>query len=198
MWPFQKKNPIEEFWSWFEKNGELFRDPDTIQNSALDRLRDQLQKVDQGLTYELGVANGRTTEIVISADGNKKLFPKVFDVVNAAPNLIDWKVTAFRQPGKADSTIEMNGTSLDPSDIWFKTEPDSSRTGITLYIRGLNEENRNTILSLAFVLLDNALGEFVVETAVGFIEFETLPPLPEHASLKPFSQLPLEVKPVFQ
>lgn len=198
MWPFKKKNPIDEFWVWFANKGESFRDPERIHSSALDQMRDHLYKIQPGLTYELCVSNGRTTELVISADGDRNLFPKVFEVVDAAPNLVGWKITAFRQPGKIDGKIEMNGISLSPIDMWFATEPDGSRTGITLYIRGLTEENRKQILSLAFVMLDNALGEFVVETAVGFIEFAALPPSPEAAGLKPFEQIPIEVTPILR
>jgi hypothetical protein len=58
---------------------------------------------------------------------------------------------------------------------------------LTLYVRGLTDANKNAVYGAAFILLDNALGEFAVETRVGFLERNGRPDHPESLGLKPFT-----------
>jgi hypothetical protein len=44
-------------------------------------------------------------------------------------------------------------------------------------------------VSAGYILLDNALGEFAVETQVGFIEWRPLPTNREDADLRPFRNI---------
>lgn len=53
-------------------------------------------------------------------------------------------------------------------------------------VKGYSEEDRKTIGGAGFLLLDNALGEYAVETQVGFIEWRPLPDNPAAIGLRPF------------
>ena len=54
-------------------------------------------------------------------------------------------------------------------------------------IRGLDDDNRQELIQLAFILLDCALGEYDVATRVGSIE---LHPLPEDFAERGLQPLP--------
>jgi hypothetical protein len=64
------------------------------------------------------------------------------------------------------------------------------RTDLELCIRGLTETNHEVLVGAAFILLDNALGEFDVATQVGAIEWLCLPDDPVGNGLLPLSDLP--------
>ena len=73
------------------------------------------------------------------------------------------------------SIVRFGDVQLGPDDLWFTSEQSDGRIGLTLFVRGLTEENHQTLGGAAFILLDSALGEYVVETAIGFIEWRPLP-----------------------
>jgi hypothetical protein len=191
MWPFRKKDPVVSFWGWFAENGERFRDPKSADaRRALDKLHQLLRAIRPGLVAEFTCADERAVEIAISADGQAELFDAVTDVVKAAPPLEGWKVSAFRQPGNTDVTIRFGGTTLSAADIWFARNDASGRVDLVLYVRGMDETNYGQLGGAVMILLDNALGEYAMATAIGSVDFAPLPPDPTSAGLIPFVDLP--------
>lgn len=181
--------PIDRFWTWFAGNSEQFRDAPGNDRRALDELGSLLSEIRDGLVVEFSLTDGRADEVVVSADGKKDLFASVIDVVQAAPPIPGWRVTAFRQPGNPNVTIEMNGIELGANDIWFSAEPSDGKTDLLLLVRGMTEENHQMLAGAVFILLDNALGEFIVETAVGDVNFGPLSGDPEADGLRPLTEL---------
>jgi hypothetical protein len=137
-------------------------------------LSDALSKVSEGLAFEFGPVENGTREFIVSADGDSALFPIVRRLVDRAPVMPKWRVIAFRPPRGVDFTINMGDQLLSPDDIWFTSQPDGDRVGLTLYIRGLSAANEDFVARASFLILDTALGEYAVETRVGFIEREPL------------------------
>lgn len=197
MWFWKKRDPIEEFWAWFAANAESFRAMNPPNDRALKQLHGKLAEVKAGLVPEFALENGVATTLVISADGNRALFPDVVAVVRRAPELPGWRIVAFRQPGRLTVAIEMHGQRLGAADLWFSTEQDGAKTGVNLFVRGLTDDNRQLLGGAAFLLLDNALGEYLVETAIGFVDFHPLPEEPG-PGLRPFPELVEAIKPVRQ
>lgn len=162
------------------------RDRDRV----FDRLGAALRRVDHDLTFEFGpvLSDGRR-EFIVSADGHRRAFPAVQQLVATAPQLERWIVTPFRPPKSTDHSIQVGDLSLGAEDVWFTSEPDGDKVGITLYLRGLENRDDNQFGIISYLLLDNALGEFTVETRVGFIERKPLPADPESCGLRPFREI---------
>ena len=188
----QRHNQIAALWEWFTLNAVHFRDPQTPKEAAIAELSEKLHAIEPGLVFEFTVHDGAADELVISADGIRDLFPIVLEVVGAAPQLPGWRILPFRQPGNIDASIEMNGHHLGPDDIWFIVEPEREGNRLTLFVRGLSERNRDEVTGAVFVLLDNALGEYIVETGLSSVNVEPLPTSKQH--LRPFVDLPQCVK----
>lgn len=77
----KKQSPEEKFWGWFKDYGQEFVSLGGVSDeriySLLDPLAEHLEKYCNGLVFEIGYDRASETyELVISADGNKKLFPK--------------------------------------------------------------------------------------------------------------------------
>ena len=192
MWPFKKKKPIDpvnDFWQWFSANSPMLLAMDKPHEPTMSALHNRLKAIHSDLVFEFEIRRSPRA-FVVSADGNRQLFSTVLDVVKQAPDLPGWTVLAFRQPGPTNVTIEMGSVRLGPDDIWFTAEPHAGRIGIRLFVRGYDDASKGPIQRALFLLLDNALGEFLTETAIGYIEYESLPDDPQAKGLRPFTDLP--------
>jgi hypothetical protein len=182
---FKRAAPEERFWEWFEQNSARLFAFEADRDRVFGELKAALSKVERGLTFEFGPVRDGRREFIVSADGIRDRFPAVQRLVAAAPALAQWTVIPFRPPKSLDMVIEYDGQRVGANDVWFKSEDDAGRIGLTLYLRGLTEQNKQSLAGAAFLLLDSALGEYAVETRVGFIEWEALPDDPAAAGLQP-------------
>ena len=81
--------------------------------------------------------------------------------------------------------IDYSGVKVKAEDVFCTVEHDRSKAGITVFIRGYQEDKSRIYGGITFLMLDQALGEYDVETKVGFI------------ATKPFSaHSDLEKKPI--
>jgi hypothetical protein len=164
--------PEQTFWDWFRANESRLFDFEKDRHAIFDELTAQLQKVHEGLTFEFGPKVNETREFVISADGIKDVFPAVIALADAAPSLTRWKIIKFR-PRRQLMPINSNGLQFKPDQIEFTIEPDGDKLGITLFMVGYKETEHERYASIGFLMLDEALGEYDVETKVGGIDFKS-------------------------
>ena len=164
----------ERFWQWFSQNSDRLFRFESDQERIFDELESALAQVKEGLMFEFGPIEGGKRVFVVSADGVRDHFEVVRSLVAVAPAMPGWEIVPFRPPASVDLVINYGGHSLGPDDVLFQAEPDRGRIGLTLFIKGLTTETKDALCTASFILLDNALGEFVVETQVGFIERKPL------------------------
>ncbi len=178
----------QEFWRWFSQHeGDLF-DFETDQERIFDRLAGRLKEVDPNLTFEFGPKRNAKREFVISAGGIKRAFSAVSALVAAAPSFERWQVTAFRPRRPSLNVIEFRGKRVQPSDVQFTLLDDGQRAGIYLFIPGYRD-NDSDLKQIGYLLLDDALGEYDVETKLGLIKM--FPPDASTAGERhPLSELP--------
>lgn len=164
----------EVFWKWFQKNEASIFDFEKNQEKVFDQLTTEMHKVDPNLTFEFGPKAEGKREFIISADGIKSSFPKVESLFSAAPqNLNKWIFIKYR-PRRELFDIQYNGVTVKADSVFIDLEPDGNNIGITLFIPGFTEANSKTFRGIAYLLLDQALGEYDVETRVGYIEVKSV------------------------
>lgn len=161
------------FWRWFQANESRLFDFEKDQERVFDELQTQLQRIQPSLTFEFGPKQDGKREFVISADGIRDAFPAVIDLANAAPQLPRWKITKFRPRRDFQSPVTLNGLTISPEQVEFTIEPDGDKAGITLFIEGYNPSEHEKYAGVVYLMLDQALGEYDVETKVGFIELKS-------------------------
>jgi hypothetical protein len=166
----------KQFWDWFLRHeARLFDfDPQRELERELifDNLAAELQKIDPNLTFEFGPRDIRR-EFVISAGGIKGSFPAVSALTSAAPDLHRWKIIAFRPRRTPINIVEFGGKWVDPKDVQFTLLDDGRLAAIYLFIPGFQEDDI-ALRQAGYLLLDEALGEYDVETQLGGIKM--LPP----------------------
>lgn len=180
----------QEFWNWFvQHESELFDfDPnlESEREPIFDSLASELAKIDPDLTFEIG-PNEPRREFAISASGIKRAFPAVVSLAAAAPVLHRWKVTAFR-PRRPPNVLEFRGKRIDPNDIQFTLLDNGKTAGIFLFIPGFREDDAD-LKQIGYLLLDEALGEYDVESRLGLIKMLS-PQVRKYGERHPFADLP--------
>jgi hypothetical protein len=159
---------IDNFWKWFTLNDQQLFHFEDNQEKMFNLLSNELSKVNPGLTFEFGPINKNKREFIISADGIISVFPTVEALYNKRPKLDHWSIIKFRQRKSELYTIKYNKLSINPSDVFFTLDRDGKKVGLNLYIKGYDESD-DRYMSCAYLFLDSALGEYDVETKVGFI-----------------------------
>jgi len=169
------RTPQDDFWSWFLKHEPEFfdLDPDAVpeRERLFDKLATELNKIDQDLVFEFGPPETKR-EFVISAGGIKRASPAVVSLAGAAPALDRWKVIAFR-PRRTLHVVEFGGKRVDPRDVRVTLLDNGKMAGLELFIPGFRESDVAS-QQIGYLLLDEALGEYDVESRLGLIKM--LPP----------------------
>jgi hypothetical protein len=184
-------NTQDGFWNWFIKHErELFEfDAKRVieREHLFDRLATELHKVHRDLVFEFG-PRGPRREFVISAAGIKDVFPAVIGLAHAAPNLERWQFTAFRPRRAPISVVEIEGKRIDPRDVEFSLVDNGEIAGLYLFIPGYRDGDVG-LKQIGYLLLDEALGEYDVETRLGLIKMMSSDTRTE-GDRYPFSDLP--------
>jgi hypothetical protein len=159
------------FWQWFAAHDARLHAVRSSTDPLLDSLRAALGHVHADLTFELGPAAARR-ELVLSADGIRVAFPEVEALAAAAPVLSTWRVIKFRPRRTPLNSLRLDGTEFSPARTRFvlvKDEP--GKVGIILFVEHYTKARHDYFANAGFLLLDEALGEYDMETKVGAVDF---------------------------
>lgn len=168
------------FWNWFAGNTKALARIKTGNEPITVELTRRLQQVHPDLVWELST-QGR--EFIVSADGLRSAFPAVKSLVKAAPRLKGWKIVAFRPRRKA-AQVTFGGVTLGPNEVFFRVTK-----GRRLEILHPSKVNPgNDVTAVVFLLLDQVLGEYDVETQIGDLEIQPLAGKPT-PDLRPLTKL---------
>lgn len=165
----------QSFWNWFVKNEVRLFQVEKDQSALFGELGAAMSKVHEDLTFEFGPvdANGKRG-FVISAGGIKAAFPSVESLHAAAPALPRWKFIKFRPRRASLSNVEFGGVTVEVKNVHYALfkDHDPKKVGIMLFLEGYVKAPGDSKLEQAgYLMLDEALGEFEVETYAGAIVF---------------------------
>ena len=161
------------FWKWFATNENRLFTFEANQEAVFDELAVEMRRVNSDLTFEFGpVINGKR-EFVISAGGIRSAFPAVEALYSSAPTLKRWVWVKYRPRRLPINDLEFDGKKVKADDVRYVLAKDGDKVGIILFFDGYSEDQKNTYGQIGYLFLDEALGEYAVETQVGFIEFDS-------------------------
>ncbi|SHJ14432.1 hypothetical protein SAMN02745163_01414 [Clostridium cavendishii DSM 21758] len=166
------KDKYERFWSWFYENEDRLFNFEKHQEELFDELSYELEEIDPNLTFEISCIkeNGKR-ELVISAGGIKSAFDEVENLVDVAPKLRSWEFIKYRPRRDTLSELDFQGKKVKPEDVYYAIfyEDNPSKVGIILFFKEYKEEELDLWGQITYLFLDEALGEYDVETKVGGI-----------------------------
>lgn len=170
----------KRFWTWFQANEASLFEFQKNQPKIFDQLSAEMHKIHPALTFEFGPLKDGRREFIISADGIKDAFPKVEALYAAAPRLPRWKFTKFRQRGKP-LDIAYEGISVKADAVAVMAQPDGAKAKVTVFLPDYGAAAHQRYQSIAFLLLDRALGEYDVETRVSEVQVASTAQVPAEA-----------------
>jgi hypothetical protein len=179
--------PELNFWAWFQAHEEEVFNFERNQEAVFDKLAAQMRRVNPSLTFEFGPKKGDKREFVISADGIKDAFPSVEKLYAAAPPLKKWEVIKFR-PRRDPSDINYQGIAVRAASVTISIKKQGAKVALTVLIPGYIESRHASYSGIAFLFLDQAIGEYDVETRVGVIDVAM--PSARYADAIPLEDLP--------
>lgn len=179
----------DRFWTWFVANETQFYEHEANDSTVANRVESKLQQIDANLTFRFSdLDDQRKRAFIVSAGGVKRSFHAVQRLASKAPLMLRWKVIAFR-PRTGRYSVEGNGMTLTASQVWFSHFYGEDKIGLKLYIEGYAAATRVTLVNLAFLLLDDMIGEFDVATKIGYVDIDHLPPDPAALGFRPLIEL---------
>lgn len=173
-WFFKSKGKKDrDFWDWFHDNEEALFNIKTGKEPILAKLSQQLMKIKDGLSFEIGPPVGGKREFFISAGGLKDLFPAVEALHARAYDLERWIFIKFKQR-KQINELHFADKIFNGNNVFYTLNDEDEKIGIDLFFEDYNEKHMSLYGNAGFILLDNALGEFDVATKVGEIRFRNI------------------------
>jgi len=180
---------ITAFWRWLADRPEHLAALVHPQQPFWDEVLGRLQRIDDGLFFELSEPDGLARELVLTARGDSRLFPLVEAVAAQAPRLPGWTVIALKPAQGFDFSTDFEGLRLEPRRMWFlplthREAP--AALGLRVAVPDLDPKQAADARSGVWVVLDTALGEREAE-AIQHLELCPVPAAPEQAG---FIELP--------
>lgn len=178
---FSKKEEKEDaeiknyknFWDWFlTKEKDFFdvvKNHDNIENNFFDVIAPKLKELNGGYYFLAGMSDDSTAELILTVEGDIKNIAFAEEIIEMAPKLDHWKFTALKPEMNLTSGIEMDGRKFSGENIFFyenEVEGYPDEIDITFVYEGLNEENKDAVVTGVCVFLDNFLGELNFATQI--------------------------------
>lgn len=184
----------DKFWSWFKENENRLFCFEMNPKAIFTDLTFQLSNVNKDLTFELGpvLKNGKR-EFIISADGIKSAFPAVERLCTSIPVLEKWVIIKFRPRRNPINDLDYAGKKIKIDDVYYRffRDKDPYKIGILLLFKEYVESEKELWGQIGLLLLDEALGEYDVETKIGSLSIESTASTYSNGAL-PLRELPDE------
>ena len=179
-----KPKTIAEFWHWFEDNAETLKDAvlrqDDLQKEFIEPVFKNLEKISEGVFLLIGKEEDGTIDIIFTADGIIKNFPIVNSFVEQAPNIPDWKFTAFKpKVDLGDKGIHVKNLSITNTSLQFypsieEKYPDEINIHL-VYTGEVSPEDLNLAENASFIYVENLIGEINLATRIDQLKFDPNP-----------------------
>jgi hypothetical protein len=183
-------NTEQTFWAWFQQHDAVLFDFESQPDRVFAAVATALAAVAADLTFEFGPLVDGRRDFVISAGGIRSAFAAVTTLAAAAPVLPRWNVIAFRQRRVPILGVKIGELAVRPKEVEFSLLSNELKLGIQLFFDKYRDDERTIWGQIGYLFLDQALGEYDVETKVGLIEFFPSSAHPE-AVRYPLHELPM-------
>ncbi|MFO0811307.1 MAG: hypothetical protein U0746_21975 [Gemmataceae bacterium] len=189
---FRKNSKPGGFWDWLGANTKRIQSAVKLDTQAMaEEIGREFKRSYPDLVWEVSPVPSGPWLFCVSANGDRELFPQVLDAVRNAPEVPGWKVQAFRPRGSLTAVIEMGGRTLGYEDIWCDVHRIGDGVKVTLLVRGMTPDLVEVLTPPAFVLLDNAVGEYDAVVKIAELDCGPLPSNPvRRDDLFPLAELP--------
>jgi hypothetical protein len=167
-----RKGSYADFWRLFEERAGELAAAASADAPVHDALLARLHAIDPGLYLEFSAG-----ELIVTADGDRALFPLARAVVEAAPAVEGWTIRALKPKLGFPEEVRWYDLRLRTADLVFDplTREGSSDLGLLILVPGIGEDEVEDAHSAILRALDHALGEEGFAESVQHVEVRPLP-----------------------
>jgi hypothetical protein len=166
---------IDAFWQTVSSQRADLEALESADEPAYDACLEALHAVDEGLYLEFSL-DGTPYELIVTAEGDKELFPLVGEVVARAVTLPGWKVMALKPKLGFPETAIWEDYELEIAQVSFEPLASSEgAVGLRFFVPGLGEEDAENAHNALLRACDHGLGERAFAEGVEFTECVALP-----------------------
>ena len=172
-----KLSPEKRFWKYIldnKKELENFIDSDLSDYKAYNNLTDEIKKFSSLLFAEITRSSNGKYVLVLTPDGKFEGINDTQKLFESKPEIDNWIVEKFRQP-KDKIQFKYDGLEYPSSDIEIFAElnAEKEKFDIQVFIKNMNSDEQKYQI-IAWLYLDNILGEFNSITKIGYVDFFNL------------------------
>ena len=165
------------FWNYFLNNKKIlekFINSDLTDYTAFNKITDEIRNYSSLLFVEITQKQDGKYVLIITPDGNINGIEDAEKLFEAKPEIDNWIVEKFRQP-KNELILEYGGIKIPSSDIEIipNVDLENEKINLKVYIRNMNLDEKNYQV-IAWLYLDNILGEYNSITKIGYVDFFNL------------------------
>lgn len=186
-------SPEAQFWTWFSFEEAHLADRAVGKEgvSVMLEITRQVESVVPGVKAELQIGQtGQPHTLVLTVNGDTKLFPAVQKLAAGAPSLKRWKVVAFRQRKALPPSLQFGDVTVNRDDVLFKeTGRANGKLDLEVRVKGLTPANERAMDQAVFVFIDHAIGEYDTETKLAAIDIKAMAVATDD-TLQPLTALP--------
>lgn len=166
---------FQPFWSLFRARADEIASIRSADEPVYDALLDQLQAIAPGLYLELSVGPGER-ELILTAEGQSKLFPVVRAAVAQAPRIEGWTILALKPRIEGMTTARWEGVAVEIDAVVFEPlDADDGELGIRMFVPGLDAGDVDAAHNALLRALDHLLGEERFALGVQFTQVLAAP-----------------------
>jgi len=174
------------FWSLFRERATHLARAESADDAVYDELLDKLQEIEPGLFVEFS-ASQPECQLIVTADGDRDLFPAARAAVAQAPRLEGWTIQALKPRLGMPATAAWEGVTVEIDEVVFEPlQAEDADRGLRMYVPGLEHADVDAAHNALLRALDHALGEERFALGVQFTEV-----LPMPANFDPEAHIPL-------
>jgi hypothetical protein len=174
---------IEGFWAWWATEGRALAEA-TIAGGSNEALvagiSRRVSQLHPGLAWELSPGATSMHCLVVSPEGNAELRATARRWLRGAPAAdATWEFADSRQanPDPGSMAIELDGQTISFADVVVGARREGHRVDVSVHHPAFSTLDQRARLTIAFLTLDNTLGETDVELWVGEVTPSVVPPL---------------------
>ena len=193
----QMLKQIKSFWNWFEKNESTIFAAFTDRvnyDEVFDGLSKKLNYVSKRIAYILieTKKNPVKAKIIFTAEGYRKLFPKINALVDNAPKLLNWEFQSLIQPHTdlekfkqgLDNPYKFADFEIKISDVYFKPleiNTVQKKMSILVFLENYRYHYDNDFLIEAVqIIIQDLVGEVDFKRTISMIKLTQLPEKPKN------------------
>ena len=193
----QMLKQIKTFWNWFERNEAIIFTAvsDRVKyDEVFDGLSKKLDYVSKRIGYILIETKKKPVKakLIFTANGYRKLFPKINALVDNAPKLQNWEFQSLIQPKTdlekfkqgLDNPYKFPDFELKISDIYFKPllmDTFKKNMTILVFLKNYKYHYDNEFLEEAVqIIIQDLVGEVDFKRTISMVKLSQLPEKPKN------------------